>query len=149
LRPDFPEVHNNLGVAWQKKEDFDKALQSFNRALELRPDYSEALSNRGWAHVRQKEWSQARSDFESALRSDPKHEGALYGIAQVLREARNYAGAQQALAQLTAQSPNFVYWLERGELQLLRFYWVPVLLVAGLFLRAQYKNKVRRNIDGR
>jgi Tfp pilus assembly protein PilF len=145
LRPDFPEGHNNLGVAWQKKGDFAKAVESFNRALALRPDYAEALSNRGWVYIREKKWLMARDDFEKALRLNAQHEGALYGLAQVMREGRNYAGAQQALAKLTAQSPNFVYWLERGEVQLLRFYWVLVLLAVGLFMRAQYKSKMRRS----
>ncbi len=149
LKPEFPEAHNNLGVAWQKKGDFQKAVESFNRALEIRPDYTEALSNRGWVHVRQKEWLLARDDFDKALRIDPHHEGALYGLSQVFRETRNYAGAEQALAKLTAQSSNFVYWLERGEIQLLRFYWVLVLLALGLFFRAQYKKKMRRVSDGR
>ena len=144
LQPNFPEGHNNLGVAWQKKGDFAKASESFNRALAIRPDYSEALNNRGWVYVREKKWLQARDDFDKALRLDPKHEGALYGLSQVLRETRNYAGAQKALAKLTTQSPNFVYWLERGEIQLLRFYWVLVLLAVGLFLRAKYKSKMRR-----
>ena len=149
LKPEFPEAHNNLGVAWQKKGDLKKAAESFNRALEVRPDYTEALSNRGWVHVRQKEWLQARDDFDKALSIDPRHQGALYGLSQVYRETRNYAGAEQALTKLTAQSSNFVYWLERGEIQLLRFYWVLVLLALGLFFRAQYKKKMGRDSDGR
>jgi tetratricopeptide (TPR) repeat protein len=144
LRPDFPEGHNNLGVAWQKKGNLAKAVESFDRALAIRPDYGEALNNRGWVYVREKKWRQARDDFEEALRLDPTHEGALYGLSQVLRETRNYAGAQEALAKLTAQSSNFVYWLERGEIQLLRFYWVLILLALGLFFRAKYKSKMGR-----
>jgi tetratricopeptide (TPR) repeat protein len=149
LRPEFPEAHNNLGVAWQKKGDWEKALQAFNMALDLRPDYVEALSNRGWVYLRQKNWLRARDDFEKGIRGNPQHEGCLYGLSQVFRETRNYPGAQEALAKLTAQSSNFVYWLERGEIQLLRFYWVLVLLAVGLFLRAQYrKKKLRRIRDG-
>ena len=71
LKPEFPEAHNNLGVAWQKKGDLQKAVESFNRALVVRPDYTEALSNRGWVHVRRKEWLQARDDFDKTLRIDP------------------------------------------------------------------------------
>src|SRR3972149_3977790 len=98
LRPDFAEPYNNLGVAFKKKGDLEKAIVNFNRALELRGEYSEAWSNRGWAYIQQKRWREARSDFEQALKINPRDEGALYGMSQVLREARDYAGAQKALS---------------------------------------------------
>ena len=147
LRADLPEAYNNLGVAFKKNGDLEKAIQTFNRALELRADYSEGWSNRGWVHVEQKRWREARSDFEQALRINPDHEGALYGLSQVLKEGRDYAGAQKALRSLMVRSPNFVYWLEWGQLQLVRYYWVLLLIAGAFFLQAQYK-KVRRRSHG-
>ena len=147
LRPAFPEAYNNLGVAFKKKGDMDKALESFNQALKLRPDYNEAWSNRGWVYAEQRKWGEARADFEQALRINPRDAGALYGLSHVLKEARDYAGAQRALSQLMSQSPNFVYWLEWGELQLVRYYWVLLLVAGALFLQSRYK-KVRRDSHG-
>ncbi len=147
LRPDFPEAHNNLGVAFRKKGDSEKAIESFAKALELRRDYSEAWSNRGWVYTQQKKWREARNDFEQALKINPHDQGALYGLSQVLREARDYAGAQKALRSLMVQSPNFVYWLEWGQLQLVRYYWVLLLVAGAFFLHARYK-KVRRKSHG-
>jgi tetratricopeptide (TPR) repeat protein len=147
LRPDFPEAYNNLGVALRKKGDLDKALENFNQALKLRQDYSEARSNRGWVYVEQRKWREARADFEQALRVNPQDDGALYGLSHVLKEARDYAGAQRALSQLMTQSPNFVYWLEWGQIQLVRYYWVLLLIAGALFLQSRYK-KVRRDSHG-
>lgn len=147
LQPNFAEAHNNLGVALKKKGDLDKARESFNRALELRRDYSEAWSNRGWVYVEQKKWSEAQRDFEQALKIHPQDEGALYGLSQVLRQTRDYAGAQKTLKQLLARSPNFVYWLEWGELQLVRYYWVLLLVAGGFLLHAQWR-KIRRKFFG-
>ena len=147
LRPDLPEAYNNLGVAFRKKGDFDKALESFSQALKLRQDYSEARSNRGWVYVEQGKWREARGDFEQALRINPDDDGALYGLSHVLKEARDYAGAERALSQLMTHSPNFVYWLEWGQLQLVRYYWVLLLIAGALFLQSRYK-KVRRDSHG-
>jgi len=147
LRPDLPEAYNNLGVAFKKKGDLEKAVANFDRALELRGDYSEARSNRGWVYVEQKKWREARADFEQALKTDPHDQGALHGLSQVLWEARDYAGAQQALRRLMSESPNFVYWLEWGQLGLVRYYWALLLIAGALFLQAQYK-KVRRRSHG-
>ena len=148
LRPDLPEAYNNLGVAFKKKGDLEKAVANFDRALELRGDYSEARSNRGWVYVEQKKWREARADFEQALKTDPHDQGALYGLSQLLWEARDYAGAQQALRRLMSESPNFVYWLEWGQLGLVRYYWALLLIAAALFLQAQYKKARRRSHGG-
>lgn len=147
LRPDFPEAYNNLAVALKKNGDLEMAVANFNRALELRGDYSEALSNRGWLYIEQKKWREARGDFEQALKINPHDAGALYGLSQVLKEARDYAGAQKALRSLMARSPNFVYWLEWGQLELVRYYWVLLLIAGAFFLQSQYK-KVRRRSHG-
>jgi len=148
LKPEFAEAYNNLGVALKKTGDLEQAVVNFNRALELRAGYGEARSNRGWVYVEQKRWREAREDFEQALKSDPQNEGALYGLSQVLKEARDYAGAAQALRSLMARSPNFVYWLEWGRLQLVRYYWVLLLAAAALFAQAQYKKRIRRQTHG-
>lgn len=148
LRPVSPEAYNNLGVAFKKNGDLGRALENFNQALELRRDYSEAWSNRGWVYVEEKRWREARNDFEQAVKINPHDEGALYGLSQVLREARDYGGAQKALRSLMVRSPNFVYWLEWGQLQLVRYYWVLLLIAGAFFLQARYKKKSRRRANG-
>lgn len=147
LRPDFPEAYNNLAVALKKNGALEMAVANFNRALELRGDYGEALSNRGWLYIEQKKWREARGDFEQALKINPHDAGALYGLSQVLKEARDYAGAQKVLRSLMARSPNFVYWLEWGRLEIVRYYWVLLLIAGAFFLQSQYK-KVRRRSHG-
>ncbi|MFQ5682543.1 MAG: tetratricopeptide repeat protein [Candidatus Binatia bacterium] len=147
LRPDSPEAHNNLGVAFKKNGELEKAINSFNRAVKLRTDYGEAWSNRGWVYMQQKKWREARRDFEHALKINPDDEGALYGESTVLKEVRDYAGAEKALNSLLARSPNFVYWLEWGQLELVRYYWVLLMIAVALFLRGRYR-KTRRTSNG-
>lgn len=140
LRPDSPEARNNLGVALKRKGELSRAAQAFTEALELRPDYSAALSNRGWVLADQGRWSEARRDFERALRYRPDDDGALFGLSQALRQARDYAGAQEALGRLIARSPNFVYWLEWGRVGLIRYYWLLLLITIALLLKGRYKS---------
>lgn len=147
LRPHLPEAYNNLGVAQKRKGDLAQAVESFNGALKLKPDYSAAVSNRGWVFAEQNRWDDARRDFELALTINPNDDGALYGISQALRETRDYPGAQRALGQLIARSPNFVYWLEWGRIGLIRFYWVLLLLAIALFLSGRFK-KARKQSNG-
>jgi Tfp pilus assembly protein PilF len=147
LRPELPEAYNNLGVALKRKGELERAKEIFTQALERRPEYSAALSNRGWVLAAQGRWSEGRADFERALTYNPNDDGALYGLSQALREARDYAGAQQALAQLTSRSPNFVYWLEWGRVGLIRYYWLLLLCAITLFAGTRLR-KMRKKTHG-
>ncbi|MBI2088950.1 MAG: tetratricopeptide repeat protein [Deltaproteobacteria bacterium] len=149
VRPESAEAHNNLGVALEKMGDLEGAVGAFTQAIALRGDYSEAWSNRGWAYAGLKRWPEARRDFEHGLKINPGDDGALYGLSRTLKEARDYAGAGQALRTLTARTPNFVYWLEWGQLQLIRYYWVFLVVAGGVFLHSRYlKGRTRRQSDG-
>jgi len=147
LRPDLPEAYNNLGVAQKRKGELEQAAKSFDKALEQRPDYSAALSNRGWTFAEQNKWTEARRDFEHALKVNPGDDGALYGLSQSLREAKDYAGAQQTLSQLISRSPNFVYWLEWGRIGLIRYWWVLLLTAIMFFVRGRLQ-KARNESHG-
>lgn len=148
LKPEVPEVHNNLGVALKRKGDLEEAVGSFSRALELKADFAQAASNRGWVHLEQGNWRAAQADFEKSLSLRPEDEGALYGLARVRKELRDYSGAQEALARLSRQSGNFVYWLEWATVGVVRYYWVFLLLALGLFFHFRYKARRRVKVDG-
>jgi tetratricopeptide (TPR) repeat protein len=147
LKPDLAEAHNNLGVAYKKAGELDKAAATFRRAIELRPNYSEARSNLGWVYAEEKKWGEARDQFEQALKSNPNDEGALYGLAEAQREMRDYSAAEGTLRRLIARAPNFVYWLEWGQVKLVHYWWV-LLVTAGLvYLNSRYQRS-RRSIYG-
>lgn len=44
--PVLARLYNNRAVAYEAAQDFDRALQDYNKALELAPDFSEAQTNR-------------------------------------------------------------------------------------------------------
>jgi protein O-GlcNAc transferase len=147
LKPDLAEAHNNLGVAHKKAGDLEKAAGSFKRAIELRPEYSEARSNLGWVYAEQKKWREARDEFERALKANPNDEGALYGLAQAQREMRDYSGAEGTLRRLISRAPNFVYWLEWGQVKLVHYWWVLMLTAGLVYLNSRYQRS-RRSIYG-
>lgn len=148
FKPEVAEAHNNLGVALQRMGDVDRAAASFSAAIALKPEYAEALSNRGWMLLHQDDPNAAERDFRSALALAPDDQGALYGLARVLKAKRDYAGAQEALARLGRESPNFVYWLEWATVGAVRYYWVFLLAALGLFFYYRYKRKMGVTSNG-
>jgi len=146
LHPELPEAYSNLAVAQKRNGQLDRAVENLNRALERKPDFVTALTMRGGILAEQNKWSEARRDFEAALKLDPQDDGALYGIAQAMRESHDYAGAQQALRALLARSPNFVYWLEWGRIGLIRYWWLLLSVVVVIALRGRLmKGRIEAN----
>jgi tetratricopeptide (TPR) repeat protein len=131
LKANSPEAHSNLAVALKKHGSLDEAIDSLNRALSLKPDFAAAFTTRGGIYAEQGKWSEAKRDFEQALKLNPNDDGALYGLSQAQREARDYASAQKALSDLIARSGNFVYWLEWGRVVMIRYWWALLLVALG------------------
>jgi len=147
LHPELATAYSNLAVALKRKGDYAGAIASLDRALALKPDSAGALTTRGGVLAEQERWAEAERDFAAALKLDPRDDGALYGLSQARREAKDYAGAQEALRKLVARSPNFVYWLEWGRIGLIRYWWVLLSLAIALALKGRFK-KVRTVANG-
>lgn len=63
------EIFNDLGVAQFQQQDYDAAIASFDRALQINPAYTEALFNRALAKEGAARYPEARSDWEQFLNS--------------------------------------------------------------------------------
>ncbi|MCG3160799.1 MAG: hypothetical protein JMDDDDMK_01874 [Acidobacteria bacterium] len=85
------------GLKFQKENQADKSLASFNRALELYPEYFQALAERGNLLMQSNKLAEALDDFERALRINDKYSPALRGAAYCNIQRRNY---EEAVSQL-------------------------------------------------
>ena len=67
LQPDFVEAYYNRGTAYIRKGNFERAIENFNRAIDLNPDFvATVYCNRGEAWLHLKEWEKATSDLTTA-----------------------------------------------------------------------------------
>ena len=46
LNPNYAKSFNNRGVAYQKKGEYDRAIEDFDTAIKIDPDYADAFANR-------------------------------------------------------------------------------------------------------
>ena len=60
-------IHNNRGVAYAEKGDYDRAIEGYTKAIELKPAFAEAYNNRGEAWLHLGEWENARSNLTVAV----------------------------------------------------------------------------------
>jgi tetratricopeptide (TPR) repeat protein len=88
--------HTNRGMAYMFKGDLDRAMNDFNKAVELDPSYAMALIDRGTAYDNKGDHEHAIADFDAAIKLDPKSADALTGRCAARAEAGS--DLQQALA---------------------------------------------------
>jgi tetratricopeptide (TPR) repeat protein len=76
--PLTPEEHLNLGVAYEKRGEFDNAIKEYKLAAKKQPIAYLYLGN---AHFQKKEWAQAEHNYKKAIETDPKNADAYNNLA--------------------------------------------------------------------
>ncbi|MEM7344607.1 MAG: tetratricopeptide repeat protein [Chloroflexota bacterium] len=71
LHPQQPDLHYDLGQAWQKWDKLGDATISFRQAIQLKPDFFEAHHSLGYALEKQGDLDGARQAYEQALFINP------------------------------------------------------------------------------
>jgi Flp pilus assembly protein TadD len=104
--PDLPEVHHNLGLAYNRKEDWERAGQEFRKAAELDPDFAEPhgalavmLANAGHR-------DEAIVELQQAVELDPDNVEYLYNLAILYKDSGKPRDAETAFLQLEEMDPD-------------------------------------------
>lgn len=72
MQPANPEAYNNMGMLYADLQQFDLALASYSKALELNPNSVEAYNNMGLLHASLRQFDQALSNYDKALVLNPE-----------------------------------------------------------------------------
>jgi tetratricopeptide (TPR) repeat protein len=130
--PQSPIGHLNLGAAYERTGDAERAVGSYRRALAMAPTYQLAYANLGRLFQGRGEYPQARAALEAAVRLDPEDVRSAVTLALVLDASGDAPGAdglfrragdlvaahpgrvtaELALAEALAQSPR---WAEAAS----------------------------------
>jgi tetratricopeptide (TPR) repeat protein len=81
---DNAELNVLLGQAHAQQGDFDAAVRSLNRALQIKPDVAEANAALGIIYLRQGRLAEAADALRAELRAHPGDVTARYHLATVL-----------------------------------------------------------------
>jgi tetratricopeptide (TPR) repeat protein len=85
--------HNNQGVTFLNKNDFERAEFEFKTAIELSPQYVEAYNNLGIVYKIQGKLGLAKQMFERAIKLDKKYAAAYSHLGAVLLTQGDVDGA--------------------------------------------------------
>ncbi|MBI2413897.1 MAG: tetratricopeptide repeat protein [Deltaproteobacteria bacterium] len=69
---DAPIGWSNLGLAYKDSGELDKAVASYEKAIEIDPNYADAYGNRGVAYLKLGRMNDALEDLSTAIRLNPE-----------------------------------------------------------------------------
>ena len=107
---DDPSFQNNLGALYLDMQQWDKAIEYFDKAaanlLFLSPQV--ALTGKGYAYFRKHDLQTAISCYKQALSMAPNYAPAYYRLSEVYHEQDNPLLEQQALERSLEIAPQYV-----------------------------------------
>ncbi|MCK4237309.1 MAG: tetratricopeptide repeat protein [Candidatus Krumholzibacteria bacterium] len=74
MHPNYPDLHNLLGIAYANKGMIDDALMEFEISLKLHPDYLKAHLNMALTLYEKSAMEESMKHLEKVLKLDPENE---------------------------------------------------------------------------
>jgi tetratricopeptide (TPR) repeat protein len=91
------EAYSNLGVIYAAQHSYDKALECFQRALQLVPNRSTTLNGLGSILYGMGRVDEAIEKWRRVIEIDPNFKAAYYNLAKALKETGHGDEAQKVL----------------------------------------------------
>ena len=92
LVPEFPDLHNQLGLALGMNGDREQSVAAFRRALELNPNYLEARLNLAIVYNEMGRYEEALAEFALERPRDPDHENLSPDVRTFLADSHVLLG---------------------------------------------------------
>ena len=104
--PENPRVLTALGNAWYDAEDWDRAIDVYEKARRKAPEDPNLLSDLGAAYRNRGEFRRAVPLFERAHKNDPNHWQSLLNLVLIhAYDLHDSAAAQKWLDELKRRYP--------------------------------------------
>jgi tetratricopeptide (TPR) repeat protein len=90
--PNFAEAHNNLGFTLRQQgpQNYAKALQHYNKAIQLKPKMAETYEYRGVLFAKMGRKAEADKDLATLKKLNPKLAGELEQFLRTGKEEEEY-----------------------------------------------------------
>jgi tetratricopeptide (TPR) repeat protein len=114
--PDFRRAYKNLGLVQVQKGDFDKAIKTISKAMELGEVDGRSYGLLGYGYLTQERYYPAEAAYRQAILMQPEVTDWKVGLARCLLETQRYADAIALFDTLLLDAPNNAdYWLLQGN----------------------------------
>jgi len=119
LAPNYVQVHFQEGTVHTKLEEWDKAIEDFEKYLALDPVYAPTYFKMGWCYVQKKEWAKAEGVYQKAVEWNPKLSEAYVNLGNVYFMQSKFAEAENSYKKAVEQDDSNI----SAHRSLAAFYW--------------------------
>ena len=95
-----------IGIRALNYSTYRRALQNFDRVIEMAPEFAEGWNKRATLYYHIKEYQRSIDDIKETLRLEPRHFGAWSGLGLVSVAQENYSGALTAFKKALSINPH-------------------------------------------
>ena len=82
-----------------------RAVNSFNRAIEINPDMFESYNNLGTVYFKNKDYALAEANFTAALRLKPQASTSRFNLGLCYARQGRYVNATREFEQVVQETP--------------------------------------------
>jgi tetratricopeptide (TPR) repeat protein len=93
------------GLEQQKKNKWDDAQKSFEKAVQIYPRYATAWFQLGRLQLRKDDAQSAKHSFEQSVAADPKYVNPYDGLARIAMQARDWQNVIDITGKLVSLNP--------------------------------------------
>ena len=106
INPNHSQAHNNLGVIFEKLEDYNKAKSCYEKAIEIAPNRADAHNNLGAILQELGEKQKAKECFEKTIEIDPNYADAHNNLGVIFRKLGEKQKAKECYEKAIEINPN-------------------------------------------
>ncbi len=96
MMPESPEVHFNIASTYEKLGDPDKAIEYYQKTVELKPDFYEAWLAIADIYGKKKSWPEAAAAMKKAVELKATDPVVLFNYAVYAQNSGDVAAAESA-----------------------------------------------------
>jgi len=104
LTMEYPAAYNNLGNAYLKDKEYDKAIEAYQKATSIEPKFAEAYYNLGSLYAQQKQLNLAVENYQKAIDYRKDFREARQKLAEVYNQQGKHKEAIQIYQKLIPPS---------------------------------------------
>ena len=107
LKPDYAEALFNLGVAHQRLNQPEMAIESYEKTLNIQHAYPAAHHNLGIIYFQKDQLNSAIKSFEWAVAYSPNYSEAYYNLGAAFQKNRQFEKAKKQFEKAISINPNY------------------------------------------
>jgi len=104
--PENPFLLNNLGLAYLGSGELDKALELFNKAIEIKHDFTTAKLNLASIYTSKNKNDLALQIYQDLLKRNPKDIRALINVGDIYFKIKELEKAKAIFEEIIKENPN-------------------------------------------